>query len=48
MKTDFERYYLPIVLGFVVASGVAVGFLADAIWNVIDRRRTLARREASR
>lgn len=48
MKTDFERYYLPIVLGLVVASGVAIGFLGDAIWNVIDRRRTPARREASR
>jgi len=39
MKTDFERYYLPIVLGFVVASGVAIGFLADAVWRFVRHRR---------
>lgn len=38
MKTDFERYYLPIVLGFVVAGGVAVGFGVDLIMKVIQRR----------
>jgi len=50
MKTDFERYYLPIVLGFVVASGVAVGFLSD---KIMERMRTrsvrkpVARHEAA-
>ncbi|MGI8485086.1 MAG: glycosyltransferase family 39 protein [Thermomicrobiales bacterium] len=39
MKTDFERYYLPIVLGFVVASGVAIGFVVDKIVTRVQRRR---------
>lgn len=40
MKTDFERYYLPIVLGFVVAGGVAIGFAMDQILTLIRRIRT--------
>lgn len=39
MKTDFERYYLPIVLGNVVAAGVLVGVVGSGIMRVISRRR---------
>lgn len=32
MRTDFERYYLPIVLGFVILAGSAVGTFVQQIY----------------
>ncbi|HEU0163599.1 MAG TPA: hypothetical protein VFQ54_01070, partial [Thermomicrobiales bacterium] len=38
LKTDFERYYLPIVLGFVIAGGSAFGVAVGAVqrWVMSD------------
>lgn len=43
MKTDFERYYLPIVLGNVVTAGVFVGVVGSLVWKVAPRRARNAR-----
>ncbi len=42
MKTDFERYYLPIVLGFVVAGGVTIGVISGMLWRLVQRGRSKA------
>lgn len=31
MRTDFERYYLPILLGLTISAGLTVGLLVDVI-----------------
>ncbi|MGC4106368.1 MAG: glycosyltransferase family 39 protein [Thermomicrobiales bacterium] len=38
MKTDFERYYLPIVLGNVVTAGILIGVVASLVWRIIPKR----------
>jgi len=38
MKTDFERYYLPIVLGNVVTAGVFVGVVCSLVWTLVGGR----------
>lgn len=35
MKTDFERYYLPIVLGNVVLAGFLIGVIGSLIWRLV-------------
>jgi len=42
MRTDFERYYLPILLGNVVWGGVAVGWGWRVAWNRITAFQTKA------
>ncbi|MBA3336529.1 MAG: glycosyltransferase family 39 protein [Chloroflexia bacterium] len=42
MRTDFERYYLPILLGNVVWGGVAVGWGWRVAWNRITAYQTKA------
>jgi ABC-type glucose/galactose transport system permease subunit len=34
MRVDFERYYLPILLGEVVAIGSIVGVIASLVMNI--------------
>ena len=38
MRVDFERYYLPILLGFVVSIGCCVGYAADLARRMLLRR----------
>lgn len=38
MRVDFERYYLPILLGFVVAIGCCIGYAADLARRLLPRR----------
>ena len=38
MKTDFERYYLPIVLGNVITAGIFVGVVGSLVWRVVPGR----------
>lgn len=44
MKTDFERYYLPIVLGNVVTAGVFVGAVCSLLWKLVAGRVRTGRR----
>jgi hypothetical protein len=39
MRTDFERYYLPIVLATAVFAGVGVGIATQTIWHLATARR---------
>ncbi len=41
MKADFERYYLPIVLGSVIIAGFAAGFGAGSVVTLARRLRGL-------
>ncbi|MGB3329854.1 MAG: hypothetical protein WBA46_12915, partial [Thermomicrobiales bacterium] len=43
MRTDFERYYLPIVLGNVVAAGVLIGTIGSLIMLAIRSRTRRSR-----
>lgn len=38
MRVDFERYYLPILLGFVVSIGCCVGYAGRAMQRLLARR----------
>ncbi len=38
MRTDFERYYLPIVLGNAILAGTGVGLLTQTVWHAIRER----------
>lgn len=38
MRVDFERYYLPILLGMVVAIGYSIGFAVYGVGRLIERR----------
>ena len=38
MRVDFERYYLPILLGFVVSIGCCIGYAARAAQRLLTRR----------
>jgi hypothetical protein len=40
MRTDFERYYLPIVLATAVFGGVGVGLASQTIWHLATAERT--------
>lgn len=40
MRVDFERYYLPILLGFVVSIGCCIGYAARMAHRVLPRRTT--------
>ncbi|HEV2074203.1 MAG TPA: hypothetical protein VGR29_11245, partial [Thermomicrobiales bacterium] len=37
MRVDFERYYLPILLGMVVAIGYSVGYAAYGVQKLVTR-----------
>jgi hypothetical protein len=39
MRTDFERYYLPIVLANAVFAGAGVGIASQTIWHLVASRR---------
>lgn len=47
MKADFERYYLPIVLGSVIIGGFAAGLGAGSVAAAARRLRRLSRRRAT-
>jgi len=38
MRVDFERYYLPILLGFVVSIGCCVGYAGRTVQRLLARR----------
>ncbi|HWV34485.1 MAG TPA: glycosyltransferase family 39 protein [Thermomicrobiales bacterium] len=38
MRVDFERYYLPILLGEVIAVGCSVGYATGWLWRRMARR----------
>jgi hypothetical protein len=38
MRVDFERYYLPILLGFVVSIGCCVGYAGRVVQRLLARR----------
>lgn len=40
MRTDFERYYLPIVLATAVFAGAGVGIASQTIWHLATAGRT--------
>jgi hypothetical protein len=40
MRVDFERYYLPILLGFVVSIGCCIGYAAHMVQRIVPRRST--------
>jgi hypothetical protein len=40
MRTDFERYYLPIVLATAVFAGAGVGIATETIWHLATARRS--------
>ncbi|MGC4190430.1 MAG: glycosyltransferase family 39 protein [Thermomicrobiales bacterium] len=44
MRTDFERYYLPIVLGNVVTAGVFAGVIGSLVWRLVPSRVRHTRR----
>jgi hypothetical protein len=37
MRTDFERYYLPIVLSTSILAGAGVGIIGGMVWQVVER-----------
>jgi 4-amino-4-deoxy-L-arabinose transferase-like glycosyltransferase len=39
MRTDFERYYLPIVLATAVFAGAGVGLVSQTIWHLATSRQ---------
>ncbi len=43
MRTDFERYYLPIVLATAVFAGTGVGLLTQWLWNAVAVQRAADR-----
>ncbi len=40
MRTDFERYYLPVVLATAVFAGAGVGIASQTIWHLVTADRT--------
>jgi hypothetical protein len=40
MRTDFERYYLPIVLATAVFAGAGVGIASQTVWHLATSRRS--------
>jgi hypothetical protein len=42
MRTDFERYYLPIVLGNAILAGTGIGLLTQTAWHAIRERGAVA------
>jgi hypothetical protein len=38
MRTDFERYYLPIVLATAVFAGSGIGLVTQTIWHLVSSR----------
>jgi hypothetical protein len=47
MRVDFERYYLPILLGEVVAIGTLVGVVTSLLLTVSGRRPVPASAKAT-
>ena len=40
MRTDFERYYLPIVLAAAILAGTGIGLVSQTIWHALMVRRS--------
>ncbi|MBA2276982.1 MAG: glycosyltransferase family 39 protein [Chloroflexia bacterium] len=47
MRADFERYYLPIVLGSTIYAGFIVGFGASRVAGLVGRLRRVRARSSS-